>query len=285
VLSLQDPQDAGPGYRNVIGLPGGVNSPLFKILQVHGWPVLPATLHCHAGRLSGGGWARNAADRCCQASDQTHHCAWVRTCSARRCAHQPSNSLRFSCRSTTRMACSCGRATATARPTARSRATASTRCGCWTAAGCPSTAPRPTTSSTTASASPLGPSTRCPQLPVSGVLSDPIKTDFLLAIPTSLLVYRSVGAAASGSGEGWPHVSRICFNITLKRHRKSGPCRLWSPCPKVLTWLCAHAAEILAAQRALSSSASNRCNGAKDVHTTAFEQSWRTSACISARGW
>mmetsp|Transcript_10268 Transcript_10268/g.25555 ORF Transcript_10268/g.25555 Transcript_10268/m.25555 type:complete len:315 (-) Transcript_10268:124-1068(-) len=28
-----DPQDAGPGYRNVIGLPGGVSSPLFKVLQ------------------------------------------------------------------------------------------------------------------------------------------------------------------------------------------------------------------------------------------------------------
>ena len=29
-----DPQDAGPAYRNVVGLPGGVNSPLFKILEV-----------------------------------------------------------------------------------------------------------------------------------------------------------------------------------------------------------------------------------------------------------
>lgn len=30
----QDPQDAGPGYRNVVGLPGGgVRSPLFKILE------------------------------------------------------------------------------------------------------------------------------------------------------------------------------------------------------------------------------------------------------------
>ncbi|KAL4531524.1 hypothetical protein Ndes2526B_g04364 [Nannochloris sp. 'desiccata'] len=29
----QDPQDAGPGYRNVIGIPGGVNSDLYKILQ------------------------------------------------------------------------------------------------------------------------------------------------------------------------------------------------------------------------------------------------------------
>jgi peptide methionine sulfoxide reductase MsrA len=34
-MMRQDPQDAGPGYRNVIGLPGGVNSPLFKILQEH----------------------------------------------------------------------------------------------------------------------------------------------------------------------------------------------------------------------------------------------------------
>ncbi|KAI8473868.1 MAG: hypothetical protein J3K34DRAFT_409441 [Monoraphidium minutum] len=28
-----DPQDFGPGYRNVVGLPGGVSSPLFKVLQ------------------------------------------------------------------------------------------------------------------------------------------------------------------------------------------------------------------------------------------------------------
>ncbi|GAX81266.1 hypothetical protein CEUSTIGMA_g8698.t1 [Chlamydomonas eustigma] len=28
-----DPQDAGPGYRNVVGLPGGVNSPLFQVLK------------------------------------------------------------------------------------------------------------------------------------------------------------------------------------------------------------------------------------------------------------
>ncbi len=32
-----DPQDAGPGYRNVIGIPGGVSSPLFQILQVRGF--------------------------------------------------------------------------------------------------------------------------------------------------------------------------------------------------------------------------------------------------------
>ena len=29
-----DPQDAGPGYRNVIGIPGGITSPLFRVLQV-----------------------------------------------------------------------------------------------------------------------------------------------------------------------------------------------------------------------------------------------------------
>lgn len=28
-----DPQDAGPGYRNVIGIPGGITSPLFNVLQ------------------------------------------------------------------------------------------------------------------------------------------------------------------------------------------------------------------------------------------------------------
>lgn len=28
-----DPQDAGPGYRNVVGLPGGVRSPLFEVLK------------------------------------------------------------------------------------------------------------------------------------------------------------------------------------------------------------------------------------------------------------
>ena len=29
-----DPQDFGPAYRNVIGLPGGTSSPLFDILKV-----------------------------------------------------------------------------------------------------------------------------------------------------------------------------------------------------------------------------------------------------------
>jgi peptide methionine sulfoxide reductase MsrA len=28
-----DPQDAGPGYRNCIGLPGGIDSPLFQVVQ------------------------------------------------------------------------------------------------------------------------------------------------------------------------------------------------------------------------------------------------------------
>lgn len=31
---LQDPQDAGPGYRNVIGIPGGINSPFMSVLRV-----------------------------------------------------------------------------------------------------------------------------------------------------------------------------------------------------------------------------------------------------------
>ena len=35
------PQDMGPGYRNVIGIPGGVRSPLFKVLQVQ-----PLLLRC-----------------------------------------------------------------------------------------------------------------------------------------------------------------------------------------------------------------------------------------------
>lgn len=35
-----DPQDFGAGYRNVVGLPGGVNSPFFKVIvegEVGGW--------------------------------------------------------------------------------------------------------------------------------------------------------------------------------------------------------------------------------------------------------
>ena len=28
-----DPQDAGAGYRNMIGVPGGMNSPLMKVIE------------------------------------------------------------------------------------------------------------------------------------------------------------------------------------------------------------------------------------------------------------
>ena len=31
---VQDPMDTGPGYRNVVGIPGGVNSPLFLVFKV-----------------------------------------------------------------------------------------------------------------------------------------------------------------------------------------------------------------------------------------------------------
>ena len=40
-----DPQDAGPGYRNVIGIPGGVNSPLFTALQVLCLLLLPLNIY------------------------------------------------------------------------------------------------------------------------------------------------------------------------------------------------------------------------------------------------
>ena len=43
VCIVQDPQDAGPGYRNVVGFPGGVNSPLFPIFaaaNVNGMKLL-----------------------------------------------------------------------------------------------------------------------------------------------------------------------------------------------------------------------------------------------------
>lgn len=30
---MQDPQDRGPGYRNVVGIPGGFNSELFKVFE------------------------------------------------------------------------------------------------------------------------------------------------------------------------------------------------------------------------------------------------------------
>ncbi len=40
-MQRSDPQDAGPAYRNVVGIPGGVNSPLYKILQVLNLPHGP----------------------------------------------------------------------------------------------------------------------------------------------------------------------------------------------------------------------------------------------------
>ncbi len=68
-----DPQDAGPGYRNVIGIPGGVNSPLFRALQVlcllQSMPDKPYRIllglrsYSTLGSLS---WAnRNSANLCC----------------------------------------------------------------------------------------------------------------------------------------------------------------------------------------------------------------------------
>ena len=33
-MQRSDPQDAGPAYRNVVGVPGGVHGPLFKVLEV-----------------------------------------------------------------------------------------------------------------------------------------------------------------------------------------------------------------------------------------------------------
>ena len=41
-----DPQDAGPGYRNCIALPGGIDSPLFKVIEeanVHGMKLVPGS--------------------------------------------------------------------------------------------------------------------------------------------------------------------------------------------------------------------------------------------------
>ena len=37
-------QDFGPGYRNVIGIPGGVNSVLFSVLQVDPTPTISLLL-------------------------------------------------------------------------------------------------------------------------------------------------------------------------------------------------------------------------------------------------
>lgn len=33
VRRMQDPQDRGPGYRNVVGIPGGYDSELFKVFE------------------------------------------------------------------------------------------------------------------------------------------------------------------------------------------------------------------------------------------------------------
>lgn len=33
-MQRSDPQDAGPAYRNVVGVPGGIHGPLFKVLEV-----------------------------------------------------------------------------------------------------------------------------------------------------------------------------------------------------------------------------------------------------------
>ena len=45
-MSRQDPQDAGPGYRNVVGVPGGVKSKLYKVLveeNVNGMTLVEGT--------------------------------------------------------------------------------------------------------------------------------------------------------------------------------------------------------------------------------------------------
>lgn len=47
-----DPQDAGPGYRPCVGLPGGVDSPLFPLLtaaNVHGMTLTPGAGNSLAG--------------------------------------------------------------------------------------------------------------------------------------------------------------------------------------------------------------------------------------------
>ena len=51
-MQRQDPQDAGAGYRNTVGLPGGVDSPLFKILQeenVNGMDLRPGSGNVYSG--------------------------------------------------------------------------------------------------------------------------------------------------------------------------------------------------------------------------------------------
>ena len=42
---LQDPQDEGPGYRNLIGVPGGMNSALMDVIAVSSLPPSPLALH------------------------------------------------------------------------------------------------------------------------------------------------------------------------------------------------------------------------------------------------
>jgi hypothetical protein len=45
-MSRKDPQDKGPGYRPVVGIPGGVDGALFPLLQaanVHGMQLVPGT--------------------------------------------------------------------------------------------------------------------------------------------------------------------------------------------------------------------------------------------------
>ncbi len=51
----------GPGYRNVIGLPGGVNSPLFKVLEVP-----PVRLICQDSREGPSGMGRGIGCGCRQ---------------------------------------------------------------------------------------------------------------------------------------------------------------------------------------------------------------------------
>jgi len=52
-LQRLDPQDQGPGYRNVVGLPGGVRSPLFGVLKGEAPPGVE--LREGKGRGAGGG--------------------------------------------------------------------------------------------------------------------------------------------------------------------------------------------------------------------------------------
>jgi hypothetical protein len=56
-LQRLDPQDQGPGYRNVVGLPGGVRSPLFGVLQSEA----PPGVELREGKGRGGGGGEGAA--------------------------------------------------------------------------------------------------------------------------------------------------------------------------------------------------------------------------------